>query len=150
MEDKGSGMSLSDFFDAPHGWERGAQRISEAFRGINPKTRRRNPVISPRCYESVYSMIRGIGEAAVRYRSVKNDDGRSYEPYAVLVHPEDRMKLQQAKAEVEGFNVVLEPEKAPTHICGLLLQAALFVYPGMFMVICEEDYRDLAKPENMA
>jgi len=79
---------------------------------------------------------------AVNYAAtVFSDEGDV--PYAVLMHPEDKLRLEQEYSEITGVNLFANPEEAPNMYAGMILQPVSFVEKHNFLIVCEEDYKAL-------
>ena len=75
------------------------------------------------------------------------------EAFAVLLNPMDKMRFEMTNAELSGQYLWEAIEEASEHETitfeGKIVQAAQFVREGTYVVIGEEDYRELTRPENI-
>lgn len=125
--------SFMDFLDA-------------AYKSTRQENGRRMPVGGPETpeFEPIF-LAKHIHKGIVQF-------GRE-EAFAILINPEDKFRLEMVNAELSGTYLAdaIESAQEAESITfeGLILQAAHFIRAGTYVVVGEEDYREMTRPENI-
>lgn len=70
-------------------------------------------------------------------------DNNGFAPYAVLMNPVDKFRVQQWVQEGTDVDFFEHPEAAPDTAFKMMLQPATWIDEGMYQIISERDYMRL-------